>query len=96
MTTVHAITGCLFTHLFSLTSITQAIYFLNCYMIYFFLFEMNLIFINGLFRYFFCGESQLLRRLLMVHQARTGEVEELLPSTSFPAALELPRYSINL
>jgi hypothetical protein len=32
----------------------------------------------------------------MVHQARTGEVEELLPSTSFPAALELPRYSIMI
>jgi aspartate-semialdehyde dehydrogenase len=36
MTTVHAITGCLLTHLFSLTSITQAIFFLNCYMIFFF------------------------------------------------------------
>lgn len=32
----------------------------------------------------------------MVHQARTGEVEELLALTSFPAALELPRYTTYL
>lgn len=34
---------------------------------------------------------QLLRRPLMVLQPRTGEVEELLHSTLFPAVLELPR-----
>lgn len=39
----------------------------------------------------FCGENQLLRRLLMDHQARIGEVEELPPSILFPAAPELPR-----
>lgn len=32
------------------------------------------------------------KKLLMDHQARTGGVEELLDSTSFPAVLELPRY----
>lgn len=32
------------------------------------------------------------KKLLMDHQARTGGVEELLDSTSFPAVPELPRY----
>jgi len=36
---------------------------------------------------------QPLRKLLMVHQWRTGEVEGLLPSISFLAALGLPRYA---
>lgn len=40
---------------------------------------------------YFLWWNQLLRRLLMDHQARIGEVEELLPSILFPAAPELPR-----
>ena len=40
----------------------------------------------------FCFANQLPRRLLMDHQPRTGEVEELLHLTSFLAALELPRW----
>ena len=40
----------------------------------------------------FCFVNQLPRRLLMGHQPRTGEVEELLHLTSFLAALELPRW----
>ena len=39
----------------------------------------------------FCFANQLPRRLLMGHQPKTGEVEELLHLTSFLAALELPR-----
>lgn len=38
-----------------------------------------------------CFANQLPRRLLMDHQPKTGEVEELLHLTSFLAALELPR-----
>ncbi|KAF6148631.1 hypothetical protein GIB67_042590 [Kingdonia uniflora] len=34
---------------------------------------------------------KLLRKLMMDHPPRTGEVEELLHSTSFPVALEPPR-----
>lgn len=39
----------------------------------------------------YCFANQLPRRLLMDHQPKTGEVEELLHLTSFLAALELPR-----
>jgi len=40
----------------------------------------------------FCFANQPPRRLLMGHQPKTGEVEELLHLTSFLAALELPRW----
>jgi len=44
----------------------------------------------------YCIANQLPRRLLMDHQPKTGEVEELLHLTSFLAALELPRSIFHL
>ena len=74
----------LMTTVHSITGKLIARYLVACYLSYHACYVLS----QGLC---FCFANQPPRRLLMGHQPKTGEVEELLHLTSFLAALELPR-----